>query len=273
MAWLNRVELPANERLVLDSEIRQLQRVEQEIDLLDERLITIAGDDPRVRLLMTLPGVSYVVAIGLLAALGDIQRFRDGSHAASYLGLVPMTRQSGKRCYHGRITKAGNPQTRWLLTQACQHVSRHPGPLGAFYRRLIKRKKRQVAIMALARKLVTIAYLMLKNNEPYRYANPRLIADKFTDLNRVTNGSSTKRGGRKVSLRARVRQGLAAVYAGAQLPEVTPPANLAQGERRVLKEQDLEEYVDTLYSPAATSRTRAQNSKGKQGDRPVRRSR
>ena len=57
---------------------------------------------------MTLPGVSYVVAIGLLAALGDIHRFRDGDHAASYLGLAPITRQSGDHCYHGHITKAGN---------------------------------------------------------------------------------------------------------------------------------------------------------------------
>ena len=50
-----------------------------------------------------------------------------------------------------------------MLTQAAQHVAEHPGPLGAFYRRLKKRKARNVAIVATARKLVTIAFLMLKN--------------------------------------------------------------------------------------------------------------
>ena len=151
MAWLRQVELPATEQLIRDSELRQLEGVEKELASLDERLIAIAVDEPRVRLLMTLPGVSHVVAIGLLAALGDIHRFRNGNHAASYLGLAPLTRQSGNRCYHGHITKAGNSQARWLLTQGCQHVVRHPGPLGAFFRRLAKRKNRQVAIIAVAR--------------------------------------------------------------------------------------------------------------------------
>ena len=66
-------------------------------ELVDRRLAEIARGEPRVRLLMTLPGVSYVVALGLLAALGDVTRFRDGDHAASYLGLVPTTRQSGRK--------------------------------------------------------------------------------------------------------------------------------------------------------------------------------
>ncbi len=55
---------------------------------LDEKLAGEAYADRRVQLLMTLPGVNYAVALGLLAALGDISRFRDGDHAASYLGLV-----------------------------------------------------------------------------------------------------------------------------------------------------------------------------------------
>lgn len=54
--------------------------------------------------------------------------------------------------------------------------------LGAFFRRLAKRKPRHVSLMALARKLVTVAYLMLKHSEPYRYARPELMAKKFTEL-------------------------------------------------------------------------------------------
>jgi hypothetical protein len=131
---------------------------------------------------MTIPGVNYVMALGLLAALGDIDRFHDGDHAASYLGLVPSTKQSGRHCDHGPITKAGSTQVRGLLTQAAQHASRHPGPIGAFFRRLVKRKSRQVAVTAVARKLVTVAYRMLKNNEPYRYARPELMRAKFATL-------------------------------------------------------------------------------------------
>ncbi len=61
MAWLNKLELPAIERFVLDSELQQLKAVEQELASLDEQLIKIAGENPQVRLLMTLPGVSYTL--------------------------------------------------------------------------------------------------------------------------------------------------------------------------------------------------------------------
>ena len=69
MAWLKGVQLPLTERLVLDSELRQLEAVEKELTSLDEQLIAIAGDEPRVRLLMTLPGVSHVVVLGLSRAI------------------------------------------------------------------------------------------------------------------------------------------------------------------------------------------------------------
>ena len=89
------------------------------------------------------------------------------------MGLVPSVKQSADKCYNGPITKAGSSQVRWLLIQAAQCVGRHPGPLGAFFRKLERRKNRNVAVVATARKMVTIAVHMLKNKEPYRYALPR----------------------------------------------------------------------------------------------------
>jgi len=59
-----------------------------------------------------------------------------------------------------------------MLVQAPQHIDLHPGPLGDLFRRIAKRKNRNVAVVATARKLVSIAWHMLKNNEPYRYADP-----------------------------------------------------------------------------------------------------
>jgi transposase len=64
--------------------------------------MALAHGDDRVKLLMTLPGVAHRVALTLLAAPGDLARFKDGDHAVSYVGLVPSTRQTVKHCYHGR---------------------------------------------------------------------------------------------------------------------------------------------------------------------------
>jgi transposase len=249
MAWLGGLELPAYERLVLDSEPRQLRAVEVEVARTDARLAEVARQEPRVRLLMTLPGVNYVVALGLLAALGDVSRFPDGDHAAAYLGLVPSTRQSGRRCYQGSITKAGRSQARWLLTQSAQHVARHPGPLGAFFRRLVKRKNRNVAITAVARKLVTIAFLMLKHNEPYRYARLELMREKFATLQ--ARGAEPDGATRPAKPRAKGKPGLAEVYRAAGLPAVTSPEELPAGEQRMLTERELTEFVAELYQPTA----------------------
>jgi hypothetical protein len=229
--------------LVLDSQLRQLVAIEQEVKMLDQHLANIAQHEPKVQLLMTMPGVNYVVALGLLAALGDITRFRDGDHAAAYVGLVPSTRQSGDHCYHGHITKRGRSQTRGLLTQSAQHAARHPGPIGAFFRRLAKRKNRSVAITAVARKLVTIAFLMLKNNEPYRYARPELMRKKFVALEilpkgRKANGSAP-----------RAKPGLADVYRAAKLPRVTIPDQLPKGEQKMLANRKLRQFVQELYLP------------------------
>jgi transposase len=76
---------------------------------------------------MTQPGVDYAVAETLLACLGDITRFHDCDHAASYLGLAPSVHQSANHCYYGPITKQGNGKGRWMLIQAAQHVAAHPG--------------------------------------------------------------------------------------------------------------------------------------------------
>ncbi|MGC2311010.1 MAG: IS110 family transposase, partial [Candidatus Babeliaceae bacterium] len=159
-------ELPLDEegRLLIDMDLRLLGAVRQELARLDLALARKAYQEERVKLLMTLPGVDVAVAQTLLAALGDIARFRDGAHAASYLGLVPSTRQSATKCYHGPITKTGRSHARWMLVQAAQHVARHPGPLGAFFRRLAKKKNHNVAVVAAARKLVTIAWQMLTHN-------------------------------------------------------------------------------------------------------------
>jgi transposase len=269
VAWLKEVALPPHERWVLDSELRQLEAVEGELQKVDEQLADVAQQEPRVRLLMTLPGVNYVVALGLLSALGDLSRFKDGDHAAAYLGLVPATHQSGRRCYQGPITKAGRSQTRSLLTQSAQHVARHAGPLGAFFRRLARRKNRNVAIMAVARKLVTVAFLMLKNNEPYRYARPELMRQKFAALKTRSLEPSGADEPAKPKPRAQRRSGLAEVYRAAGLPAVTCPEELPTGEQRMLAERELDEFVEALYHPAAAS-ARGRNADGRKGGGEVR---
>lgn len=260
-AWLQALELDAEGRQLLDSDLRLLVGVDTEIAHLEKLFVPKAYADPRVKLLMTLPGVDYTVAQTLLAALGDIARFRDGDHAAAYLGLVPSTKQSAQRCYHGPITKQGNGHARWLMVQAAQHVAKHPGPLGVFFRRLAKRKSRNVAVVATARKLVVIAWHLLTKNEPYRYAQPRNTEAKLQRLRVKATGEKRKTGPKGVfagpklapGVRSRTVKPLAQVCAEEGLPSPNlPPA----GEARTIAQTATTEYVESLQQPQIRAKHR-----------------
>ena len=179
LQWLRTLPLDAPGRATLNRHLRQLDALEIEIDALGTELAQHAATHPQVKLLMSIPGIDFTVAECIYSTLGDISRFFTADQAAAYVGLVPSTYQSGKTCYHGRITKLGRAHARWLLVQAAQHLGLHPGPLGVFFRRLAKRKNRNIAVVATARKIVTIAWHMLTRNEPYRYAIPKASQAKF----------------------------------------------------------------------------------------------
>jgi transposase len=171
-AWLAAVQLDEDGRALVDSDLRLLTVLEDEIAALEKRLAQRVYQDDRVRLLMTLPGVSQNVAQAVVAAAGDITRFPTPEKFAGYLGLVPSTRQSAKSCHHGPITKAGRVQARTALIQAAHCVRSDLGPLGHFFNKVARRKSYNVAVTAVARKLAMLAWHLLTTLRPYRYARP-----------------------------------------------------------------------------------------------------
>jgi transposase len=254
LTWLKHVELDPLDRALIDADLRLLEALAQQSTTIDIMIINESYEDPDVQLLMTLPGVDYTIAQALKATLADITRFPEPDKAASYLGLVPSVKQSAGKCYNGPITKAGSSQARWLLIQAAQSVGRHPGPLGAFFRKLEKRKNRNVAVVATARKMVTIAWHMLKNKEPYRYATPRCTDEKLASLRVRATGEKrhtgppkgSKRGAKLGSGKSRTIPALDEVYDRQGLPGRRP---LTEGEKRMVRESGTERYVASLDKP------------------------
>lgn len=204
--WLEQLELDEEGKAALCGDLRLLNAVRHERDWLDQAIEQQAYEDRRIPLLMTLPGVSVAVATALVAAWGDPARFPDADRAASYLGLVPSTKQSADHCYHGPITKHGSSNARWLLIQAAQHAGRHAGPIGVSFRRLCRRKNRNVAIVACARKLARIAWMMLRNGEPYRYAMPATTRTKLASLRVRVTGERRPTGQRRRSVPNEIRR-------------------------------------------------------------------
>lgn len=260
LAWLRGLPIDDEGRLMIDSDLRLLDSVQKEIAALDALLGKKGYQDPRVKLLMTQPGVDVGIANALLAALGDIKRFPDGDHAASYLGLVPSTKQSADHCYHGPITKAGNGHAHWMLIQAAQHLRTHPGPLGVFFRKIAKTKCHNVAVVAAARKLVVIAWHMLTKNEPCRYAQPKATEAKLGRLRIRATGQKRKTGpkygqstGPKLApgVKSYTIKPLAQVYKEEGLPDMKArPA----GETRAIRQAAVSRYVESLAHEQVVAR-------------------
>lgn len=259
LEWLNSLKLTEYQREAIDSELRLLETLNAEIVLQERSMAKDAWADARVKLLVTLPGVSSVVAESLLAAIGNIERFPTPEQLASYFGLVPCVHQSGDKCYRGPITRCGNRTARAMLVQAAQNVAEHPGPLGNSFRRLLKRKNRNVAVCACARKLVVIAWYMLKNNEPYRYAQPQVAAAKLSKLRMAATCERLKPGPRKAAepradlpagTRTRTIPSLPSVYEREGVPPALRPRQMAAAERRGLRDAGIAPYVRSIQKAA-----------------------
>ena len=260
LEWLQNLNLKEDERGSIESDQRLMAALEVEIDVVEARMAKNAWNDPRVKLLMTLPGVNIAVAEMLLAAIGYIERFPSPDHLASYLGLVPSVHQSGEHCYYGPITRHGNGKARWMLIQAAQHIATHHGPLGAACRRLLKKKNRNVAVVACARKLAVIAWHRLKINEPYRYAQPLPTQQKLAKLRTRATNERLQGGPKKGSVRSatwgtgidtRKIPSLPDIYEHAGIPATTTPEQLTTAERRMLNELGVTDYVASIQKNTA----------------------
>jgi transposase len=117
---------------------------------------------------MTHPGVGPLTALATDVFLGDPQRFDDGKSLASYVGLIPQDRSSGRRRRLGRITKQGNPLLHFLWNEAGAHAARRDLELKRFYRRKLAQKGIGKARVPVARKLGIRLRIMLRDQIDYQ---------------------------------------------------------------------------------------------------------
>ena len=146
---------------------------------------------------MTITGVNVAVAAGIVAAIGDIRRFRSPQKLVSYFGLNPRVRQSGLgAAHHGRISKIGRSHARAMLVEAAWAAAKAPGPLHAFFVRIRARRGHQIAAVAVARKLTVLCWHLLTRGEDYLWARPALVANK-TRAMQLQAGHPQQKGNRR----------------------------------------------------------------------------
>jgi transposase len=164
---LKRRDVPAHLKELLEilhHSIQQMGEAIARVEGLYEEKLT----DPAVVDMETIPGVGPVVALTTVASLGTPERFRDSRAAAAYTGLVASERSSGDRRRRGHITKQGPSELRRVWIQAAQAALRmRTHPLKPWAQKLIYRRGRAVAVVALARRMFRWAFAIWRDGKPF----------------------------------------------------------------------------------------------------------
>jgi len=161
--WLAQVKLPAQARESVNVCLRLLDGYSEEIQKQNLQLSERAKQDKRVEWLLTIPGIGECSAMMVLAEIGDIGRFHDADALCSYAGLVPRVRESAGKAARGGITRQGSPWLRWMMVEAAQVATRSSPAARRYYEKLLRKKHKHVARVALARKLLIAVYVLLQD--------------------------------------------------------------------------------------------------------------
>ena len=145
-----------------------LDALQGQVDALNRRVRRLPQEEADVAVLATeLPGIGPQSAATLLAELGDPKRFAGPRAVAAYAGLVPRVSQSADTAHYGRMTKPGNAELRWILSQWAVRLMKDDPEVRAWAERLRRRVHKNKARMALARRLLVGVWVMLTRGEPF----------------------------------------------------------------------------------------------------------
>ena len=150
--------------------VGMIEDLDAQIIEIDRELKAAGVDHQYIPLLMTVPGIAWVLGYTVAAEIGDIHRFASPTKLCGYTGLCPKTYQSGAKDRRGHLTHAGPKYLRWALMEAAVHAGQHP-----LYRERYQRNKRRlgkqrgpkVAQVDIARRLAQAIWHMLTRNQPF----------------------------------------------------------------------------------------------------------
>lgn len=154
----------------LDCCLRLIRCLDEQIEVITESATAYAYENHarQVEILLSVPGIGKVGALTLIAEIGDVSDFSSAEKLASWVGVVPTVAQSAGKLHTGSITKRGSAHVRWILTEIAHATARsRMNGLKTFFARKKKALGTGKAIIALARKIISLVWHLLSNDELY----------------------------------------------------------------------------------------------------------
>jgi len=167
LKYLENLRLEDKDKEVLEDLILGYREIWAHIKTSDGTVRALYGEMTEAARIDTVPGFATMLSVLTAVEIADVTRFRRVEELHAYAGLIPSTYSSGGRTYHGHITKQGNAWLRWAAVEAVTGACQKDLELRVLYTRLAKRKGRNVAKIAVARRLLTIIYRVLTEKRDY----------------------------------------------------------------------------------------------------------
>lgn len=181
--------------------LHEIKRQKLLLDDLDSTIAAFVCSLPALKyqldLLVSIPGVSLASGAAILAAIGDVSRFRSKEKLASYFGLTARVKQSGETCRMGRISKQGNAYARFMLIESADWLRKSVPVYTRFYDRLKKKKNHHLAKVATARKLAELCWILLTRSQEFIYAKPRNTDEKRAAFRKLAKDKASLKSSRK----------------------------------------------------------------------------
>lgn len=166
--YLAALELPAGEGNLLQGHLRLLETLGAHVKETEGWLSEAMKEDGRVSRLRTVPGLGPILAALVALEVDDIRRFTTPAKLCAYAGLVPSVHSSGGKTYCGHLVFHSNHHLRWAMVEAAWIAMSHSPYCRAYYERIRRRKNPNVAVIALARRLLEIVHAVLTEDRPYQ---------------------------------------------------------------------------------------------------------
>jgi transposase len=165
--------LPPHTAFATRALLEQVEALDRQVRGFEQRMRVVFKPTSAIELLMTLPGVGFILAVVIGLELGDVTRFPDAERLASYAGTTPRVRASGGKTRYGALRPDVNRYLKWAFVEAATATTllrgRSPGRhVSRLYERLARRKGHPKAIGAVARHLAEATYWILTKQEAYR---------------------------------------------------------------------------------------------------------
>ena len=167
---LARLHVPEPWRANITASVALIDDLEDQIADTNWRLKEGHAEHRYIPLLMSAPGIGWVLAFTIAAEIGEIERFQSPEKLAGYTGLCPRVNQSGDKDRRGPLTKHGPTYLRWALLEATMHALKHPAYAQRYQRnkrRLGKQRGAKVAQVDIARRLTHAIWHMLSRNQQF----------------------------------------------------------------------------------------------------------